>query len=452
MFTIIGAGLAGLSASFHIGHENCRIFEKNNYATGHLHSEYINGFTWDEGPHVSFTEIEYVKRLFEESVSGNLLEYSVKTVNYYRDNWIPHPAQSNLYAIPQPIRDKCLEDFLIARSFYPENFKPKNYYEWLEYSFGKTFSRTFPAAYTRKYWTTEPQNLTTDWVGNRVFYPKIEQVKEGFYAPLQEQTHYIKKVRYPLNGGYASFTTKLLQNANCVLEHELNFIDFESRKINFLNGKFVFFNKLVNTIPLPILISKSNAPGYVKEAAQNLNCSSVLLVNVSADHITSRSENWIYVYDEDKYSTRINCTELLSPFNAPKDKTGIQVEVYFSAYKPKVETDEEIARKVIDELLEMKLIQSKDSIISYHTKWVQWANIIFDQQRKQNQDIVLNWLTNYGLLRENDDLEPMTDWNEKLESTETLGDIILAGRFAQWKYYWTDDCVMRGAFIQKRLM
>ena len=39
------------------------------------------------------------------------------------------------------------------------------------------------------------------------------------------------------------------------------------------------------------------------------------------------------VYDEDKYATRINCTEVLSPNNAPNKKSGIQVEVYFSEYK-----------------------------------------------------------------------------------------------------------------------
>jgi len=28
-----------------------------------------------------------------------------------------------------------------------------------------------------------------------------------------------------------------------------------------------------------------------------------------------------------------------------------------------------------------------------------------------------------------------------------LGDVILAGRFGQWKYYWSDDCVLRGKQI-----
>ena len=39
----------------------------------------------------------------------------------------------------------------------------------------------------------------------------------------------------------------------------------------------------------------------------------------------------------------------------------------------------------------------------------------------------------------------MTEWNDRKEIA--LGKLILAGRFAQWKYYWTDDCVLRGKYI-----
>jgi len=447
MIVILGAGLAGLSSSFHLGHEHCSLFDQNSYATGHIHSEYIDGFTWDEGPHVSFTDNEYVKELFKDGVEGNVLEYPVKTANYYHGNWIPHPAQSNMFAIPQPLRNQCLDGFLAARSFYPLDFIPQNYQEWLQFSFGNEFTKEFTAAYTKKYWTTEPATLSTDWVGKRVFLPNVDQVKEGYLAPLKEETHYIKKIRYPNKGGYMAFANGLLKNANIKLKHELSFIDFGSKRICFNNDLEIKYDRLVNTIPLPLLISRSNAPVEVKHAATMLNCSSVLLVNVTANHVTAKPENWIYVYDEDKYSTRINCTELLSPNNAPSGKTGIQVEVYFSAYKSKMETDAEIAHKVIAELIEMRLINDRASVETYHTKWVQWANVIFDNQRVAYQDIILRWLEQYGLVREEDDLLPMTDWQSKFDESEKLGDLILAGRFGQWKYFWTDDCVLRGKFI-----
>src|SRR6185295_12757697 len=53
------------------------------------------------------------------------------------------------------------------------------------------------------------------------------------------------------------------------------------------------------------------------------------LHTVAASHPTRRAEHWMYVYDEDKLTTRINCTEMLNSRNAPEGWTGVQAEVYF---------------------------------------------------------------------------------------------------------------------------
>jgi hypothetical protein len=45
----------------------------------------------------------------------------------------------------------------------------------------------------------------------------------------------------------------------------------------------------------------------------------------------------------------------------------------------------------------------------------------------------------------------MTDWEKKFTANDTVGDLVLAGRFGQWKYYWTDDCVLRGKYISEAI-
>ena len=57
--------------------------------------------------------------------------------------------------------------------------------------------------------------------------------------------------------------------------------------------------------------------------------------------------------------------ELLSPNNGVKGKTGIQVEVYFSDYRKKNESDIVIANNVIKELIEItrsEIIEVEDFI------------------------------------------------------------------------------------------
>ena len=253
--TILGAGLAGLSCSFHLGHERCVIFEKKSYAGGHIYSHRKDGCIWDEGPHVSFTKHEYVRKLFEQSVQTNILEFESIVSNYYKKHWIPHPAQSNLYAIPEPLRSNCLSDFLKTRNEQNQTIDPTNYGEWLRHAFGDTFSENFPKAYTKKYWTCDPSSLSTDWVGSRVFYPDIQTVVDGSTGPAKKKTHYINSFRYPEYGGFISFANILSKkNANIYFNREIKSIDLRAKKIFFDDDSFHCYDRLINTIPLPTFI------------------------------------------------------------------------------------------------------------------------------------------------------------------------------------------------------
>jgi protoporphyrinogen oxidase len=447
MYTILGAGLSGLSVADHLSRNGIdfQLFEGKSYGGGHIHSKVVDGFVWDEGPHVSFTKYNYVKEYFAANCGQRFLEYATRPVNYYQHNWIPHPAQANMYAVPQPLRSQCIDDIVKARQNEPEGYEPANYQEWIDYAFGKTFADNFPKAYTKKYWTTEPEKLTTDWIGKRIYFPEIADMLESAEGALQKQTHYITKVRYPKQGGYYSFIKSVEEALPIGYGKKLKNISFDNKVLYFQDGTTYHYDKLISTLPLPLLIQDSDAPEDIKYAAQQLKCSQVLIVNVVANHPPLVDNHWIYVYDEQFYSTRINFTDLLAPQNGEPGKCGIQVEVYFSDYHKNNRPVEEIAQAVIKELVIMKLLTDEEHVQSYHTLMLDWANVIFDNKRVEAQQQVLNWLESKGLEREGDDLEPMTDWDNK--PTQKLGDITLAGRFAQWKYYWTDDCVMRGKYI-----
>jgi len=449
MNLVLGAGLAGISASYHIGHQKCMVLEKKPHSFGHVHSILRDGFTWDEGPHVSFTKHEYVRKLFAESVWEEYEEYPVRTVNYYQGQWIDHPAQSNLYQLADPLRTECLDSFLASRS-NAGNASCANYKNWLEQAFGPVFASTFPAAYTRKYWTVEPELLTTDWVGERVFLPKVEEVVAGAKRPLERQTHYITHVRYPKKGGYESFVRKMASGMQVTHNAEVKQIDLTRKMVHLAKGTTIEYSRLINTIPLPEFIRRcTGVPSHVLEAAEALSCSRLLLVNVTAPHSTQIDGNWFYIYDEDKYSTRINCTECLSPWNAPEGHTGIQVEVYFSKYKSMSDSPEAIAKAVVDELCEMgflrpELLQNGMNDIQAFTQEVPWANVIFDHPRRDSLNTIWTWLCGFGLEREAGDIEPTSDWGQ---AKSQRGSITMVGRFAQWKYFWTDDCVLRGRAI-----
>jgi protoporphyrinogen oxidase len=447
MYTILGAGLSGLSIADHLSESRVdfEIYEGKPYGGGHIHSRKVNGFVWDEGPHVSFTKYEYVKQYFAKNCGNQFLEYPTKPTNYFQGSWITHPAQSNMYAVPNPLRDECVNDVIKIRESQPGYFAPGNYQEWIDYAFGKTFADNFPKVYTKKYWTTDPENLTTDWIGKRIYFPEIKDMVESAQGPLTKQTHYISKVRYPQRGGFYSFIKDIEKSLFINYNKSLRYLSFEKKELFFTDGSVVKYDKLISTLPLPQIILNSDAPEVVKYNAQKLKCSQVLLVNVVVDHPPAVDNHWIYVYDEDFYSTRINFTNLLAPENGINGKSGIQVEIYFSDYHKIDKPIAEIESAVIKELIIMGLIANEQKVESYHSVWLDWANVIFDQQRLNAQRAVFDWLEKKGMVHEANQLEPMTDWDN--QTLQPLGDIILAGRFAQWKYFWTDDCVMRAKFI-----
>jgi len=422
--SILGAGISGLSTSFHAGHDNCVLYEAKPRYGGHIFSFVRDGFTWDDGPHVLFTDSEYVKQLFADGVDGEFEERAPEVTNYYRGHWIDHPAQSNLYQIPEPLRTQCLESFLEARAH--ELKKPANYEEWLHQAFGRVFADTFPAAYTRKYWTTDPVNLGTDWIGARIYYPSVDDVKGGYKGPLGKSTYWVKRFRYPSRGGFLSFARKLADGAQIQYEKTLERIHFGKRRMKFSDGFQTEYGTLVSTLPLPVLIRCSeDAPDKVREAAEQLRTTQLLLVDVAAKHPAKRKHHWVYIYDEDKLGTRITITENLSPYNAPESCTGMSVEVCGSAYKPLPCDHEEVARKVKDELLEMGLLESLDAVIYTNVRFVPWGQVIFDHNRKNALQLINAFLDSVGIMR--------------------------VGRYAEWKYAMTHDCVLKAKHEAERM-
>jgi protoporphyrinogen oxidase len=425
--TILGSGISGLSVSYYAGHDKCVIYEADAHYGGHVYSEEQDGFVWDDGPHVSYTKNEYIQQLFCDLVGGKFEEVQAEVVNYFKGNWIDHPAQSNLFQIPEPLRTQCLNSFLESRVESAADLAaPANYQEWIHRAFGPVFADTFPAAYTRKYWTREPADLGTDWIGKRVYYPKIEDVTAGAQGPLGRSTYWVNLWRYPTKGGFYSYTHKLAEGARIEYGKKLVFINFAKRQIGFEDGTRASFETLVSTLPLPILIGcAEDAPDDVRTAASMLKATRLLLVRVAANHPSIRKEPWLYVYDEDKISTRVSIQENFSPHNAPNGKSALSVEVCGSDFKPLPTDRNAVAGQVQRELIEMGLLEGPQAVHAVSVRYCPWGQVIYDHNRRAALDRVNAFLEGFGVIR--------------------------AGRYSQWGYMMTHDCVLRGKKVAEHL-
>ena len=424
---IVGAGISGLSTSFHLGHpDGTVIFESKSHYGGHVHSEYRDGFTWDDGPHVSFTSNEYIKQLFAECVDDEYEDLYVTATNWFQGYWIDHPAQTSLWQVPEPLRTQCVESFLEVNDKPPTT--PANYQEWLDQAMGPVFAANFPARYTRKYWTMEPRQLDVDWIGARILRPERDDVVRGAQGPLPQSMYYVntRSSRYPSKGGYLSYVHKMAAGAHIEYGRHLVKVDLNRRLLHFSDGSTVNYERIVTTSNLRHFIGMTeDVPNDVREAADLLLSSQFWRVDVAVAHESRRPELWFYVYDEDKLSVRISRTEAFAPSNAPKGKTGIQVEVYGSVYRPLPTNGAQVASTVVDELIEFGLIDSPEAIESVSVKRVGTGQIIYDLNRREALSTVNAFLNKHGVER--------------------------AGRYAEWKYLMTDACTLSGRRIASRL-
>lgn len=317
---ILGTGMAGFGAAYRLYAEGIApvMYDKNTYHGGHTASfRSDSGFLFDVGPHISFTKDSRIQDLFAESVEQQYETLQINLNNYWRGYWPQHPVQLHLHGLPEDIIVKVIADFVAERQI-PER-PVKNYADWLLASFGRTFAETFPMQYTRKYHLTTAENMSTDWLGPRIYRPSLEEVLRGAISPSAPHVHYITHFRYPSEGGFVSYLKKFVPLGKLKLNHELVSIEPRARNLRFSNGHITDYEGLISSVPLPDLVRMIHGtPQDVLEASRRLACSTCVLVNLGVDREDLSSAHMTYFYDEDICFTRIGFPHMLSTRNAPR--------------------------------------------------------------------------------------------------------------------------------------
>lgn len=418
---IIGSGMAGFGAASRLHADGIRpvVYDRNNYYGGHTASfRDATGFLFDLGPHISFTKDARIQDLLASHVDQQYEALQVKLDNYWRGLRLTHPVQLHLNGLPHELVVEIITDFVKVHEA-PE--KPvANYEEWLIASYGRRFAELFPMQYTRKYHLTTAANMSTEWLGPRMYRPSLQELLRGALAPWKPEVHYITHFRYPKQGGFLSYLRPFPQLADIRLQHEAVSIDPKARGVRFSNGTAIAYDKLVSSIALPALLPMiAGAPADVVSAARRLACSTCVLVNVGVDRADLSEGQITYIYDEDICFTRLSFPHMLSATNAPPGCGSIQAEVYYSdKYRPLDTQPDVLIDRVIADLRRCGTLRDSDRVLYRGAKVVRYANVIFDLERAAALETVHGYLNDIG--------------------------IHYCGRYGDWGYMWTDESYISG--------
>jgi protoporphyrinogen oxidase len=419
--TIVGSGMAGFGATHRLKNNGIRpvIYERSPYYGGHTASfRDSSGFLFDLGPHISFTKDVRIQELLARVVDNEYDALQVKLDNYWRGLRLTHPVQLHLNGLPKDLIVEILADFVKVHN-QPEP-SIANYEDWLIASYGRKFAELFPMQYTRKYHLTTANNMSTEWLGPRMYRPSLEEMLRGALAPWSPEVHYITHFRYPKEGGFLSYLKPLPDMADIRLEHDLTAVDPKTKALRFSNGACAQYDALVSSVPLPSLVPMiAGVPEDVVAASRELACSTCVLVNVGVDRADLSEGQITYVYDEDICFTRLSFPHMLSATNAPPGCGSIQAEVYFSSkYRPLQKSTDYIVDQVIADLRQCNILREEDRILFRGAITVEYANVIFDLDRAKALETVHGYLDDIG--------------------------VHYCGRYGDWGYMWTDESFISG--------
>lgn len=409
---ILGGGIAGLAAAkaAHDRSQATTIFEARPRAGGLLDNFTVDGFRFDTAVHLSFASEPEVRELFDRTP---YITHTPEALNWDKGHWLKHPAQTNMF--PLPWQDKVA---LIAGLAESETGEIANYRDWLVQQYGMPIAERWPLAYTEKYWTVPAETLGTDWIGSRMRRADLREVLQGALTTDTPNHYYVKEMRYPARGGYRAFIEPMIDDADIRTGHRVERIDLDERRVSFTNETMVTYDRLVSTIPLPVLIACiTDVPQDIRDDAASLFATQLDLVSVGFNRPDVSPALWFYIYDRVIAAARAYSPSWKSPDNAPAGCSSLQFEIYSSRHAPQTQSPEQLKQGVVDALATMGLAQMEDIVVLHHCH-VPFANVVFDLGMEARRDRVRSWASSKG--------------------------IHTAGRFGEWGYLWSNQAMMSG--------
>lgn len=328
---ILGSGPTGLGAAHHlqkIAYEHWHAYEQHDHVGG-LASSFVDpqGFTWDMGGHVLFSHYSYFDQAVAESLGDAYYAHQRESWVHILQTWIPYPFQNNVRYLPDDALSECIEGL---KKLHGTPKKAANFREWMEAVFGGGIVKYFMEPYNRKVWATPPEQMSKDWIAERVSVIDLERIERNI-AEQRDDVNWgpNNTFLFPRIGGtgaiYEGIADKFRDKIS--FGHAMRAVDLEKKRVVFANGRMVSYDILINTSPLDLFIrSCVQVPEKVRAATDYLVHNSGFVVGIGCRGRRDDSKCWMYFPEPNTPFYRVTNFHYYSPFNVP----GGASDQYFS--------------------------------------------------------------------------------------------------------------------------
>jgi protoporphyrinogen oxidase len=418
---IIGAGLSGLSAAWHLEKKGIDtvVFEKESEIGGLCRSKNINGFIFDYDGHLLHFRHRYTFDLVSSLLKNNLVEHHRNAWVYSQNTFTHYPFQGNFYGLPTAIAKECLLGFIEASKNGHASKENLNFLDWINQTFGNGIARHFMIPYNTKFWTVPPQQLTCEWFDGFIPVPSLSQVIEGTVKENKKAYGYNAKFWYPKKGGISELAlafAKQVKNiyTNCAVTE----INLDKKEIKTAKGYKEKFDYLISTVPLPELPRMiKDMPGEIIEKCKRLRWNSIFNLNLGMDSNDVQNKHWIYFPEKDISFFRVGFFHNFSKNLTPDNRGSLYAEVSYSKDNPI--DKKSLALHIKEDLIKLNILrQQNNNIYVQDTNDIKYGYPIYDSSYKTSREKILRYL-----LRNK---------------------IFSCGRYGTWRYMTMEEALLDG--------
>jgi protoporphyrinogen oxidase len=432
---ILGAGLCGLSAAYHLqeaGSEDFLILERELEPGGLARTETYDGFSFDHSIHILYTDDDDVASwICDDLLAGNLRRQARRSFCHSHGVYTEYPYQVNNYGLPADVIADNITGLVEAYATREARPAPTNYEEWIHGTFGRGIAENFMLPYNRKQWAWDLKLMSYSWVDDRVPMPRLEDVIRGALRPPSERIGPNREFWYPLEGGIEALALAIasrLPKESVRLGSNVVSVDWQAKTVRCEDGSSIGYRTLISTLPAPVLVKLTEeVPDGVRLAAAGLAGNAVHTVNLGIRGelpVDVERMHWVYVPEEELLFHRISFPHRFSPWMAPSGCSSIQAEISESRYRPIDRA--RLIPETLEGLRRVGLLSESDTRAAADGGRVEVAEVvtldpayvIYDHWHEANTQLVSEWLREH--------------------------DIETRGRFGEWEYFNMDHSLLSG--------
>ena len=444
LVVILGAGLCGLSAGYHLEQTGCTdyiIIEKNENIGGLARTETFEGFSFDYAIHILYSRNIYATDLIcNRLLTGNVLKQARKSFCYSNGIYTEYPYQVNNYGLPAEIIAENILGLIEAKYELSEPDLPPHFESWIYQTFGRGIAENFMIPFNRRVWAWDLKDMSYDWIAERVPMPEIKEVLLGALKKPEKKYGPNMEFWYPAAGGIETLPRafgKYLPENRIHLNTKVLSVDANRHEIKLSDGRTIHYEWLISTMPLPGLVNMLSEKISIKleDCIAGLKHNTVYAVNIGligTELSICNTMHWVYFPEENTIFHRISFPHHFSKWMVPDGCCSIQAEISGSTYRPRNQST--LIEDTLRGLVSVGIISEKEALPLSEGGRVAVAKVM-----KLNPAYIIYDLKH----REN---------TEQLKKFLRSSNILTKGRFGEWEYLNMDHSILGGKNAVKELL